>query len=84
MRVYHGAPFDIFGINLFAEWGDTGVATATVKAAEPAALGRSVHGQGDAVHQAVDIVWHHGLPQVPEITLPPAPAKTTAGRSAQP
>ncbi len=84
VRVYHGAPFDIFGINLFAEWGDTGVATATVKAAEPAALGRSVNGQGDAVHRAVDIVWHHGLPQVPEITLPPPPAKTTAGRSAQP
>jgi protein phosphatase len=83
VRVYHGAPFDIFGINLFADWGDTGVATATVKAAEPAVLGRSVHGQGDAVRRAVDIVWQHGLPQVPEIT-PPPPAKATAGRSAQP
>lgn len=84
VRVYHGAPFDIFGINLFAQWGDTGVATATVEAAEPAALGRSVHGQGDAVRRAVDIVWRHGLPQVPEITLPPAPAKATAGRPARP
>jgi len=84
VRVYHGAPFDIFGINLFAQWGDTRVATATVEAAEPAALGRSVHGQGDAVRRAVDIVWRHGLPQVPEITLPPAPAKATAGRSARP
>jgi serine/threonine protein phosphatase PrpC len=84
VRVYHGAPFDIFGVNFFAEWGDTGVATATVAAAEPATLGRSVRGQGEAVHRAVDIVWKHGLPQVPEITVPPAPAKAAAGRSAQP
>lgn len=84
VHVYHGAPFDILGVNLFAKWGDTGVATATVEAEEPAALGRSVHGQGEAVHRAVDITWRHGLPQVPAITLPPAPAKANAGRPAQP
>jgi serine/threonine protein phosphatase PrpC len=83
VRVYQGAPVDLLGVKLFAEWGDTGVATATVEAAEPAALGRSVHGQGEAVHRAVDITWRHGLPEVPEIT-PPAPAKATAGRSPRP
>jgi protein phosphatase len=85
VRVYQGAPVDILGVKLFAEWGDTGVPTATVKAAEPAALGRSVHGQGDAVLRAVDVVWRHGLPEVPEITPPPpAPAKAAAARTAQP
>lgn len=84
VRVYHGAPFDIFGINFFSDWGDTGVATAIVAAAEPAALGRSVHGQGDAVRRAVAIVWQHGLPQIPEITPPPAPAKAAAAQPAQP
>ena len=78
VRVYHGAPFEILGVSLFSKWGDTGVAAAPIRAADPAILGRSVHGQGDAVHRAVEIVWRYGLPQVPEVTPPDTPAKTPA------
>ena len=84
VRVYHGAPFEILGVSLFSKWGDTGVAAAPVRAADPAILGRSVHGQGDAVHRAVDIVWRYGLPQVPVITPPATPAKTPAKTAPKP
>jgi hypothetical protein len=84
VRVYHGAPFEILGVSLFSEWGDTGVAAAPILSAEPAILGRSVRGQGDAVRRAVDIVWWYGLPQVPEITPPPTPAKSPAKPARQP
>ena len=78
VRVYHGAPFDVLGLDLFSEWGDTGVAAAPVHASESALLGRTVRGQGEAVRRAVEIIWRYGLPQVPEITPPPTPAKTPA------
>ncbi len=84
VRVYHGAPFEILGVRLFAGWGDTGVAAAPILSAEPAILGRSVRGQGDAVRRAVDIVWRYGLPQVPEITLPQASAKSPTKPARQP
>lgn len=84
VRVYHGAPFEILGVSLFSKWGDTGVAAAPVRAADPAILGRSVHGQGDAVRRAVDIVWRYGLPQVPVITPPATPAKTPAKTAPKP
>ena len=77
VRVYHGAPFSIAGVDLFAEWGDTGVATPAVERADAGALGRAARGQGDAVRRAVNLVWSFGLPEVPELTIPkpPAPAR---------
>ena len=78
VHVYHGAPFRILGVSLYSRWADTGVAAAPIHSVEPALLGRSVRGQGEAVRRAVDIVWRYGLPQVPEITLPPTPAKSRA------
>ncbi len=71
VRVYHGAPFSIGGLDLFAQWADTGVPASTVAAAEPGALGRSARGRGDAVLHAVEIVWHHGVTDVPPIEVPP-------------
>jgi protein phosphatase len=77
VRVYHGAPLSLAGVDLFAEWGDTGVIASPVASAAPGALGRTARGQGEAVARAVDIVWAFGLPAVPEITPPPGPTRTT-------
>ena len=73
VRVSHGAPFDLGPLRLFATWGDTGVDTTAVRAVDPAALGRSARGQGDAVRHAVDLIWRFGLPTIPQITVPPPP-----------
>jgi protein phosphatase len=74
VQVYHGAPLSIGGLDLFAEWADTGLATSAVEGGDPAALGRTARGQGDAVHRAVDLVWRFGLTDVPPLTVPPPPA----------
>ena len=81
VRVYHGAPVEIAGISLFAQWGDTGVDAQTVRTAAPGLLSRAARGQGEAVRRAVDIVWAHGLPTVPAIT-PPEPEPRPAPRRA--
>lgn len=78
VRVYHGAPFSIGGLDLFAEWGDTQVPAAVVEAADPAALGRAARGQGDAVRRAIELTWRYGLGEVPQITVPPPPARRPA------
>ena len=75
VQVSHGAPVEIGPLALFATWGDTGVAATAVTAVDPTALGRSARGQGDAVRHAVDLIWRFGLPTIPEITVPPTPAK---------
>lgn len=83
VRVFHGAPVELAGLRLFSTWADTGVSAAPVHTAAPGMLGRGVDGQGAAVRKAVDIVWHFGLPTVPEITVPPPPpARTTTGKTA--
>ena len=75
VQVSHGAPVEIGPLTLFATWGDTGIAATAVTAVDPTALGRSARGQGDAVRHAVDLIWRFGLPTIPEITVPPPPAK---------
>jgi len=85
VRVSHGAPVDLGPLTLFATWGDTGVDTAAVSAVDPAALGRSARGQGDAVRHAVDLIWRFGLPAIPQITVPqPPPPKPTRNPASKP
>ncbi len=72
-RVYHGAPFSLLGLDLFGEWGDTGVDTGVIRAADRDALSRTARGQGEAVRHSVDLVWRFGLPTIPQITAPPTP-----------
>ncbi len=81
VRVSHGAPLELGPLTLFATWGDTGIPTTAVSAVDPAALGRSARGQGDAVRHAVDLIWRFGLPTIPPIVVPPptpAPTKKSA------
>ena len=84
VRVSHGAPFDLGPLTLFATWGDTGVDTTAVSAVDPAALGRSARGQGDAVRHAVDLIWRFGLPTIPQITVPPPPPPKPVKKPARP
>jgi hypothetical protein len=84
VRVSHGAPIDLGPVTLFATWGDTGVDTTAVSAVDPAALGRSARGQGDAVRHAVDLIWRFGLPTIPEITVPPPAPKSTTKHASKP
>ena len=73
VRVYHGAPFSVLGVDLFSTWADTQVPAAPVHAAAGGLLGRGVRGQGEAVRRAVDVVWRFGLPTVQELQVPPPP-----------
>jgi len=73
VRVYHGPPFGIGGLDLFGDWGDTHVPAAAVREAAPNLLSSSVHGQGESVRRAVAIVWRYGLAAVPTVTPPPDP-----------
>ncbi len=78
-RVYHGAPFSLFGIDLSKEWADTGVDAAAIRAVDPTALTGDANGQGRAVTKATSLVWRFGLPTIATLELPPAtPAKKTA------
>lgn len=82
VRVYHGAPFSVLGVDFFANWADTEVAAAPVHAAASGLLGRGVSGQGEAVRRATEIVWQFGLPSMGELQLPPPPAKPVTKKTA--
>jgi PPM family protein phosphatase len=84
VRVGHGFPLELGGLHLFTDWQDTGVRSSVVRAAEPAALERSLSGQGEAVERAVRLVWAYGLPPAPDVSAPPAPRPASrAARRAQ-
>ena len=79
VRVMHGLPVSVAGLDLEAPWQDTGVPAAAVRAEQPDVFSSSwTQGQGDAVRRAADLVWRYGLPAVPAIqpppVRPPAPA----------
>ncbi len=83
VRVMHGLPVSVAGLDLEAPWQDTGVPAAAVRAEQPDVFSSSwTQGQGDAVRRAVDLVWRYGLPAVPAIQPPPVrPPAPAAGAS---
>ena len=83
VRVMHGLPVSVAGLDLEAPWQDTGVPAAAVRAEQPDVFSSSwTQGQGDAVRRAVDLVWRYGLPAVPAIQPPPVrPPAPAAGES---
>ena len=88
VRVAHGLPFDVLGVELSRPWQDTGVSADAVRADDPDALSSSARGQGEAVELAAGLVWRYGLPLAPQLQVPPAgppaPAReTTPGAGAQ-
>ncbi len=82
VRVYHGAPVSLLGVDLFRQWGDTHIAVDRTTSPATPALDTSVSGQGDAVWRAVALIWREGVPSIPAITVPP-PAKTTPASTRQ-
>ncbi len=83
VRVYHGSPLSIFGIDLFQEWGDTRVPVDRTTSPPTPEIDTGVTGQGDAVSRAVSITWANGVPAIPEITVPPPTKATTTARRNQ-
>jgi protein phosphatase len=73
VRVSHGLPFDLAGLDLSRPWQDTGVPAEAVRAADPGALESAARGQGEAVELAASLVWRYGLPEPPALE-PPTPA----------
>ncbi len=72
VRVMHGLPVSVAGLDLESPWQETGVSAAAVRAEQPEVLSSSwTQGQGDAVRRAADLVWRYGLPPVPTIEPPP-------------
>ncbi|MFP5450564.1 MAG: Stp1/IreP family PP2C-type Ser/Thr phosphatase [Thermoleophilia bacterium] len=79
VRVMHGLPFSIGGLEFAREWQTTGVPVDAVRGGRPDALSRSARGQGEAVELTVDLIWRFGLPEPPEVRAPVAgPAAPTA------
>jgi protein phosphatase len=72
VRVAHGLPFDVAGIDLARPWQDTGVSADAVRASDPDALSSAARGQGEAVELAASLVWRYGLPLAPQLQAPPA------------
>ncbi|MGD9696516.1 MAG: Stp1/IreP family PP2C-type Ser/Thr phosphatase [Thermoleophilia bacterium] len=62
VRVDHGLPFDLLGIDLSRPWQDTGVSADLVRESEPKALDGGARGQGEAVELAARLVWRYSLP----------------------
>ncbi len=83
VRVYHGSPLSVFGIDLFREWGDTRIPVDPTASLPTPAVNTGVTGQGDAVSRAVAIIWGNGIPTIPEIVPPPDPPTPPANRQAQ-
>jgi PPM family protein phosphatase len=79
VRVYHGLPISVGGLHPFVTAGETGLQASTVRAVDPAALGRAWLGQGDAVERAGALVWRVGLPAI--VAIPP-PARPRSPRGA--
>jgi hypothetical protein len=85
VRVMHGLPVSVAGLDLEAPWQDTGVPAAPVRAEQPGAFSSSwTQGQGDAVRRAADLVWRYGLPPVPTIEPPPVRPPAPAAGEATP
>jgi serine/threonine protein phosphatase PrpC len=85
VRVMHGLPVSVAGLDLEAPWQDTGVPAAAVRAEQPRVFSSSwTQGQGDAVRRAADLVWHYGLPPVPTIEPPPVRPPAPAAGEATP
>jgi serine/threonine protein phosphatase PrpC len=85
VRVMHGLPVSVAGLDLEAPWQNTGVPAAAVRAEQPDVFASSwTQGQGDAVRQAADLVWRYGLPAVPAIAPPPVRPPAPAARGATP
>jgi hypothetical protein len=79
VRVMHGLPFSIGGLEFAREWQTTGVPVDAVRGGRPDALSRSARGQGEAVELTVDLIWRFSLPEPPEVRAPVAgPAAPTA------
>ncbi len=64
VRLHHGLPFEFGPIKMFTEGQVIGVPAATVRAAEPQALGRTLMGKGEATLLAARLVWRYGLPVI--------------------
>lgn len=71
IRVYHGGPFSILGIDFYREWADTHIAVDRTTSPATPSPNSGVTGQGDAVRRAVSVIWTHGVPELPVITPPP-------------
>lgn len=72
VRIAHGLPFDLAGLQLATPWQDTSVSAAAVRAAQPGALASNARGQGEAVELATQLVWRFGLPVPPTLRAPRA------------
>lgn len=77
VRVAHGLPVSLAGVEFARRWQDTGVSADAVRAGRPDALKKTARGQGEAVALAVDLIWRYGLPEPPEIAAPAAEAPDT-------
>jgi PPM family protein phosphatase len=84
VRVAHGVPFDVLGLDLAEPWQDIGVDADAVRAGRPEALSSTARGQGEAVALAAELVWRFGLPEAPVIEGPPPPAATPDAPTAPP
>lgn len=64
VRVLHGLPVSLAGLDLAVPWQDTGVPSEAVRGDEPGALRRRARGQGEAVELAARLVWRYRLPDL--------------------
>jgi PPM family protein phosphatase len=78
VRVMHGLPYAIGGLELSRPWQELGVPADAVRAEDGAALDDALRGQGEAVELAARLVWRHGLPEVPDVAPPPLPRPAPA------
>ena len=85
VRVMHGLPVSVAGLDLEVPWQDTGVPATAVRAERPETLSSSwTQGQGDAVRRAADLVWRYRLSPVPTIEPPPVRPPAPAAGEATP
>jgi hypothetical protein len=78
IEVRHGFPFQIGGLAFSTAWQDIGVPADAVRRADPEALDRAPHGQGETVARAAQLVWRYGLPPAPAVRA--AAARTRRSR----
>lgn len=82
VRVMHGLPLSLAGVEFARAWQDTGVPAEAVRAGRPEALERTARGQGESVELAVDLIWRFGLPEPPQVTAPATPETPSTPRTA--
>ena len=81
VAIERGIPLPL-GIGGQRVWQRTGVPAEAVNEVEPASLGDTALGRGEAVLLAARLVWEHGVPDVPTIARPePTPAPSTTAPS---